>query len=335
MSTVDLPVVGKVHPDHAYKIALSFAALSIAYFIGWTVYDVFFGPMSKFPGPKLRAVTIIPAILTVVNGDDNTDHVALHAQYGPVVRTGPRNITYANGALGFKDIYGFGKKALIKDPSFYGKPINKVHSLISSDDATHSRQRKILSNAFSDRALKEQEPLLKQWVQLMKTKLQEQAEAGNKVDMLKFYNCTTFGRYHVVSPRTMTDFDTDIMGDLTFGEGLNMLEDSEYSPWVKTIFESIKGATFFRGVKMYSKLTDYLVEEVLFKTETARKKQIEHWNYSKDRVDKRLAKKTDRPDLWTKILEKSEGPDGLSLEEHHSIASLFVSLVPSAMRYTM
>ena len=38
------------------------------------------------------------------------------------------------------------------------------------------------------------------------------------------YNCTTF----------------DVMGDLTFGEGLNMLEDGEYSPWVSAIFGGIK-----------------------------------------------------------------------------------------------
>lgn len=111
------------------------------------------------------------------------------------------------------------------------------------------------------------------------------------------------------------------MGDLTFAEGLNMLEDSEYSPWVKTIFQSIKGATFFRGVKAYSALTNYLVEEVLFKTDKVRQKQAEHWNYSKQRVDRRLARTPDRPDLWTKILEKSEGPGGLSLGEHHSVAA--------------
>jgi hypothetical protein len=48
-----------------------------------------------------------------------------------------------------------------------------------------------VSNAFSDRALKEQEPLLKRWVTLMKDKMLESAETGKKADLLKFYNCTT------------------------------------------------------------------------------------------------------------------------------------------------
>ncbi|KAK3116147.1 hypothetical protein LTR53_003820 [Teratosphaeriaceae sp. CCFEE 6253] len=117
------------------------------------------------------------------------------------------------------------------------------------------------------------------------------------------------------------------MGDLTFGEGLNMLEGGEYSPWVKMIFEGIKllgSATILRGVKVYNALTDYLVTNVLLKSDTARKKQAEHWNYSKERVDRRLEKTPERPDLWSKILEKSHGPDALTLDEHHSIASLFM-----------
>ena len=36
------------------------------------------------------------------------------------------------------------------------------------------------------------------------------------------------------------------MADLTFAEPLNMLEGSEYSPWVKTIFASIKIASRMR-----------------------------------------------------------------------------------------
>jgi cytochrome P450 len=67
-----------------------------------------------------------------------------------------------------------------------------VHSIITADDANHSRQRKILSNSFSDRALKEQEPLLKGWVKLMREKMQEFATSGKEADLLMLYNCTTF-----------------------------------------------------------------------------------------------------------------------------------------------
>lgn len=116
------------------------------------------------------------------------------------------------------------------------------------------------------------------------------------------------------------------VGDLSFNEGLNMLEDGEYSSWVKAIFLGIKNASYLRAIKMSSSFGRYLVDEWLFKSAKVRVKQAEHFNYTKERVDRRLARTPDRPDLWSKILEKSSGPDGLTTDEHHSLGSLFVSL---------
>ena len=178
-------------PHDTVSLIFSLAALSIVYFIASSFYDAYFGPLSKFPGPKLNAISVLPAIITNYTGRDNIDLPAMHAKYGPAVRTAPNHISYT-GAAAFKDVYGFDKKGLEKDPQFYGKPLNKVDSIITADDAGHSRQRKILSNSFSDRALKEQEPLLKRWVELMRVKMLESAEAGKDADLLKFYNCTTF-----------------------------------------------------------------------------------------------------------------------------------------------
>jgi len=119
---------------------------------------------------------------------------------------------------------------------------------------------------------------------------------------------------------------SDIMGDLCFAESLQMLEGSDYSPWVKLIFDGIKKNTKLKSFKMLGSLPRYIIEQVLFKSKIVRAKQLEHWNYSKDRVDRRLARTPDRPDLWTKILEKGAPNDaeGLSLDEHHSIASVFM-----------
>jgi hypothetical protein len=178
-------------PHDTVSLIFSLAALSIIYFVASSFYNAYFGPLSRFPGPKLNAISVLPAIITNYTGRDNIDLPAMHAKYGSAVRTSPNHISYI-GAAAFKDIYGFGKKGLEKDPQFYGKPLNKVDSIITADDAGHSRQRKILSNSFSDRALKEQEPLLKRWVELMRAKMLESAEAGRDADLLKFYNCTTF-----------------------------------------------------------------------------------------------------------------------------------------------
>ena len=129
-------------PHDTVSLIFSLAALSIVYFIASSFYDAYFGPLSKFPGPKLNAISVLPAIITNYTGRDNIDLPAMHAKYGPAVRTAPNHISYT-GAAAFKDVYGFGKKGLEKDPQFYGKPLNKVDSIITADDAGHSRQRPV------------------------------------------------------------------------------------------------------------------------------------------------------------------------------------------------
>ena len=77
----------------------------------------------------------------------------------------------------------------------------------------HARQRKIFTPAFSDRALKQQEPLFLKYTNQLVAKLKEgiKEDLEKKTDMVRLYNFCTF----------------DIMGDLTFGEPLHMLDNAE------------------------------------------------------------------------------------------------------------
>ncbi|KAK3716388.1 hypothetical protein LTR37_006538 [Vermiconidia calcicola] len=310
MSTIDLPT-GFLHAHDVWRISLSFLSLSIAYVFASAIYNAFFSPLSKFPGPKLWSISKIPRTLVMVSGNEGQGYADLHHKYGPIVRTGPRELSFAGGSQAFKDIYGFkkhGKPAPYKDPMFYGASLNNAPSVILADDAGHSRQRKILSHAFSDKALKEQEPLLKRWSQLLRTKLSERTDGHSGTDMVKFYNCTTF----------------DIMGDLTFSEGLDMLHGGEYNPWVKTIFASIKNGTMFRSLRGQNAFLKYIMDNVVFRSKAVRKMAWEHNKYTVDRVDRRLKLEPEHEDLWAKILAKDSEDGGLSLEEHYSNASLFM-----------
>lgn len=291
-------------------VLLASASLLAAYFayqIVLSVHNAFFGPLSKYPGPKLRALTIIPYAWHVARGQQHKDFEQLHAKYGPVVRYGPNHIIFLGTHQSFKDLYGFRKGgAISKDPLFYEGVKAFAPSVATARTEDHSRQRKIFSNAFSDRALKAQEPLIKSWSMKLAEKLGERN--GEKVDLLKYYNCTTF----------------DIMGDLTFGESLNMLEDSEYVPWVASIFAGIRGATIMRAFKYLGSLPRFLIEDVLFETKAVRAKLLEHWRYSAERVDARLARNATKPDIWSLLEGREKEHGGLSQAEHHSNGNVFM-----------
>lgn len=113
--------------NHILNLALSFLTLTLTFYFLSALYNVFFGPLSQFPGPKLWAFSKLPSIHAMVAGDEASAFAALHKQYGPVVRVGPSQLSYAGGAADWKAVYGFrkaGAGALFKDPLFYGKGMN-------------------------------------------------------------------------------------------------------------------------------------------------------------------------------------------------------------------
>jgi len=311
MSPIDLSALSSVQVPSIAILAASAAGFYVIIHVLSVLYQAYFGPLSKFPGPPLRAISLLPGSRTIWKGDGGHDVVALHEKYGPIVRVGPRELSFNGGAQAWKDIYGFkkaGQPSLNKDSKFYMKLPDEAYSIINANDANHTRQRKLLSHAFADKSLKDLEPMLKQWTEKMRSKLAEFSGTGLKLDLLKYYNCTTF----------------DIMGDLSFNESLNMLEDSEYSPWVKTIFASTKMGTRMRSIFMLHPALHWFGTNVLMSSPTVAAKRLEHKQYSSDRVDRRLKRTPDRPDLWSKIMERSKGPDALALEEHYVTASLFM-----------
>ncbi|KAK4617549.1 Cytochrome P450 monooxygenase [Fulvia fulva] len=269
------------------------------------IYDAFFGPLSIYPGPWWRAISNIPEALTLLRGEEGKVYLALHETYGPVVRVASTKLSYT-GQDAFRDIYG-AKANLPKDFFFYGKPASGFSPIVSAAKDEHSRQRKVLAQPFSARNLRELEPRLKSWAQRLRSKLEEEAEAGKSCDMVEYYNCTTF----------------DIMGDLCFSEDLGMLKNGEYASWLRAAFESIKTASRFIAIKTCGKPFGWLVDLLLQILPQARgKHENEHRESSTARMRRRLACEPGEPDLWTRILEKS--PDGLAEGEHYANSGFFL-----------
>lgn len=121
-----------------------------------------------------------------------------HQKYGDYVRVAPDEIsTISPGA--WTDIYGYRRNnrgGLPKDyVKFYRtdkRIANGERSVATSADAQHSNQRRIFSHAFSDRALREQQPLLDHYADLMIAKMKDASSGGQHIDIVSFYNFVTF-----------------------------------------------------------------------------------------------------------------------------------------------
>lgn len=233
----------------------------------------------------------------------------LHDQYGDVVRMAPNELSYANGDA-WKDIHGHavaGKTLkFTKEPGFYHQNPDRAPSVINADDAGHARIRRIFAHAFSDQALKKQEPTFRKYVDKLITRLRHTVSNNPQYsfDILKMYNFTTF----------------DVMGDLTFGEPLGLLEGADYNPWIAAIFGGIKFGTFNRAVRSFPWIHGFLKR---LHPQALNKKRQEHFRFSEDRIDRRLEKGDDEPDIWGLVLQQPEGK-GMSKREMYSNSGLFM-----------
>ncbi|KAF2217364.1 hypothetical protein CERZMDRAFT_63537 [Cercospora zeae-maydis SCOH1-5] len=287
-------------------IVFAASILLITYQALTYIYNLFFHPLAKFPGPVACRASAIPYVRQNLRGHLNNWIVKLHDEYGEVVRLAPNELSFS-GAGAYKDMYGFkkaGHGTLQKHPEFYKSPTAETPDIITADDVNHGRMRKIFSHAFSDRALKLQEPLFITHTDKMIDKIR--GNPSQKYDMVKMYNFTTF----------------DIMGDLTFGEPLGMLDNSDYHPWVAAMFGGMRFGVYLHSMrKLAPPLEGFLLKYCV--PQSIKNQMQVHADFSRLRVERRLEKEDARTDIWGLVLGKEEGR-GLSKDEMVVNAKLFM-----------
>ncbi|KJK60354.1 Cytochrome P450 [Aspergillus parasiticus SU-1] len=286
---------------------LAILTLPIAWGLWRIVYRLWLHPLSGYPGPRLAAVSNLPYFAWTCTGNLHLRLQELHEVYGDVIRIRPNALTYRTPEA-WTDIYGHRKPGTLpfsKDPEFFMPAQAGSSHMINANEKDHTRQKRLLNHAFSERSLRQQEHLIMGYIDLFIQRLQEQARGGaESVNMEEWLNFLTF----------------DIIGDLAFGEPFGCLQNSEYHPWVATIFKSIKTGAILRALNIYPILLG-LIRRFLPKSLV--QKRIAHYQMSKDRVTRRLRTETSRPDFISYILKYNDDR-GMSTSEIEMNAALII-----------
>lgn len=287
-----------------FELALKLIpALGIVYLFASTIWYLYLHPLHHIPGPKSWIIFPVLRQLSGIRGRFDIDMRRFHKQYGTVVRFGRAEVSFITPEA-WKDIYGHGHAQLPKVLT----SVSITSDIISSNDADHSRYRKALSHAFSAKGLQAQEPLVNGYVDKLIERLKGVAESGVPVDMVKWYNLTTF----------------DVIGDLAFGEPFGGLERAEYHHWVTMVFGFVKVTPFVRLKDAYpvvfKVLKAFLLPRGLM---AARQRQVEH---AKSTVAKRLqnADAYHRGDFMDSMLRHAGEKDGLSVKELEGNANILI-----------
>jgi cytochrome P450 len=109
----------------------------------------------------------------------------LHLKYGPVVRVAPNELAYTDAAA-WKDIYGYraGVPENIKEPSQAFSDDPRYPNILEAPQELHSKVRRMLSNAFSDKCIREQEPIISTYTDILIDRLRNRE---GPVDIMKWY----------------------------------------------------------------------------------------------------------------------------------------------------
>jgi cytochrome P450 len=154
---------------------------------------------------------------------------SMHDKYGPVVRVAPDELSFVDPRA-WKDIYG--NRNIGKDSTWSGQE-EKAHpiSIVSTDEATHLRNRRALTAAFTQHAITEHASVLEDLVGLMIQRFKEETIGGDGsavLNIVDWLNWLTF----------------DVSGALSFGESFESIKSGRAHPWVEI------SCNFGRGIAL-------------------------------------------------------------------------------------
>ena len=197
-----------------------------------------------------------------------------------------------------------GKPELDKDMSFFTQSTNGVPSILSESSTSsrdrrtnvlvsnhddHVRIRKLVIHSFSDQALRDQEPIITRYIDLLISQLKRAVDGPDKgkVDLMSWFMFTTF----------------DIMGDLCFAESFNALASGQYHPWMTLILNAAKNGSYVRMERAYPLFAwiSQSIKRIKYPTADLNSARKRHMKYSIDKTEARIQMETERLDIMTPV----------------------------------
>ncbi|KAI3398516.1 hypothetical protein diail_9040 [Diaporthe ilicicola] len=267
------------------------------------VYNVFLHPIRNFPGPLANRASGLPNVFSMLRGRWTVELLPLVEKYGPVVRIRPDELLFTDPDA-WKDIYSHHNGAVIKGEEFSKSPDfyqtqGVTPSLLGESRDNHALIRRQLSHGFSDKILRDQESIVKGYVDLLMRRLRERCvpvtgagsekekllQSKTAFDLRHWYNYTTF----------------DIIGDMAFGEPFGSLENGEESEMVKNINRGLARQPIGTAMKLlgFGRVIGWLFgRNSRFRRENAKR--------TAEKLRRRMGLNVERPDLIGSLLRKQE-----------------------------
>ncbi|KAJ7131859.1 cytochrome P450 [Mycena crocata] len=200
-----------------------------------------FHPLARFPGPALGKITKLRGLFIAASGYQYLFHKKLHDRYGAYVRTGPNEISVIDPAA-VSEMLNFG--GLDKGKSYEGgRHKSAPPTIVGLAGEAHAAKRRVWNRAFTSAALREYEPLIAKRASQLIGCLGGQ---NGVVDIVFWFDL----------------FALDLMGDLAFGGGFELLRDGEDMAQVGSRIRGFMKASSLAGQLPWVTPTFHLLPQV-------------------------------------------------------------------------
>ncbi|KAK6355454.1 hypothetical protein TWF696_004551 [Orbilia brochopaga] len=202
---------------NATNLAIGTACSFIVYQAVAAIYELYFSPLAKVPGPWYTAVSRAWLTGNVMAGCRIFAVHDMHLKYGPFVRISPTEIAIAD--LDASKMIHSPYDPYRKSDWYLGMTggIDAVFALIHND--AHKYRRKAYGNAFSNSNLAMLEPVVRKHVRTCVGKIKRDLDNGGVVDVMQWI--------HLMA--------TDVIGEVSYGKNFGMLEREKDSPFVQDL----------------------------------------------------------------------------------------------------
>ncbi|KAG6358760.1 hypothetical protein INS49_012279 [Diaporthe citri] len=163
-----------------YVLFLAFAL----YRLSKAIYNLYFHPLAKFPGPKLAAASHLYEFYWSVIRDGEFIWVLerLHKKYGPIVRITPRELHISDPSF-YNEIYAGNPKRVEGDYRFT-RSLGTTNSMFAAvDHDLHQARRNSLANFFSKRSISDLQPIIQDKAERFIMRLEEASQSGSLANL--------------------------------------------------------------------------------------------------------------------------------------------------------
>jgi cytochrome P450 len=166
--------------------------LLVTYFAGRCIYNLYFHPLHKIPGPRIAAMTSFYDFwYDVVRGGTYLWEIGkMHEVYGPIVRINPNEV-HINDPEYYNNIYAGGSRRVNKDPSTLAGFSVPTSVAATEEHDLHRQRRSYMSPYFARRSIVSMEPLIHERITAMLKRLDQARESDTLISLDKAFSAMT------------------------------------------------------------------------------------------------------------------------------------------------